>query len=144
MNANRIPRLFCFGLGYSACTLAAELGREGWRIAGTVRGESDNLQSLGYEIFQFDGAAPMRDLQSALAGSTHILSSVPPGPAGDAVLRFHAADIELLSTLEWVGYLSTTGVYGDRKAAGSMKVLRCSRQGNAAGAESRRKRGGVT
>ncbi len=113
MNANRIPRLFCFGLGYSACTLAAELGREGWRIAGTVRGESDNLQSLGYEIFQFDGAAPMRDLQSALAGSTHILSSVPPGPAGDAVLRFHAADIELLSTLEWVGYLSTTGVYGD-------------------------------
>ena len=51
---------------------------------------------------------------AAFACTTHILSSVPPGPAGDPVLSFHAADIAAIETLEWVGYLSTTGVYGDR------------------------------
>ncbi|MGE5145709.1 MAG: SDR family oxidoreductase, partial [Candidatus Eiseniibacteriota bacterium] len=47
-------------------------------------------------------------------GVTHVLSSVPPDDTGDAVLDHHARDIASCRTLQWVGYLSTTGVYGDR------------------------------
>jgi len=114
LNASRSLRLFCFGLGYSARALAAQLSRQGWRIAGTCRGDEAELESLGYEIHGFDGSAPLDNPRAALTGTTHILSSVPPSPAGDPVLSLHAADIEAIESLEWVGYLSTTGVYGDR------------------------------
>jgi nucleoside-diphosphate-sugar epimerase len=109
-------RLFCFGFGYSARALAAIVQAEGWRIAGTVRAETDaeELEARGYDIFRFDGAAPMADAASALAGTTHLLSSVPPAPEGDSVLLRHTADIEAIQGLDWIGYLSTTGVYGDR------------------------------
>jgi nucleoside-diphosphate-sugar epimerase len=55
----------------------------------------------------------MAEAATALAGTTHLLLSVPPDAAGDPVLRHHAADIAALD-LAWAGYLSTTGVYGDR------------------------------
>ena len=104
------PHLFCFGLGYSARALAAKLKEEGWCIAGTCRdaGESVALTALGYEIHPFDDKA-------ALAGTTHLLSSAPPGPGGDPVLERHGDAIAGLPDLRWAGYLSTTGVYGDRK-----------------------------
>jgi nucleoside-diphosphate-sugar epimerase len=112
--------LFCFGLGYSAQALARELRADGWRVAGTCR-EADRAEDLrrdGLDIHVFDGTAPMQDAAAALAGTTHLLLSVPPGDAGDPVLRWHAADIGALMTatsrLAWAGYLSTTGVYGDR------------------------------
>jgi nucleoside-diphosphate-sugar epimerase len=50
---------------------------------------------------------------AALAGATHLLSSVPPGEDGDPVLRHHETDIAAHGPWDWVGYLSTTGVYGD-------------------------------
>lgn len=114
MNGGQPRRLFCFGLGYSARELAARLAAEGWRIAGTSRGDGAELRALGYEMHRFDGTAPLEDPAAALAGTTHLLSSAPPGPDGDPVLQCHAADIERIETLEWIGYLSTTGVYGDR------------------------------
>jgi nucleoside-diphosphate-sugar epimerase len=49
-----------------------------------------------------------------LAGSSYLLSSVPPDEHGDPVLDLHGADIARTRSLRWVGYLSTTGVYGDR------------------------------
>lgn len=114
MTGDPTPRLFCFGLGYTARRLAEMLQGKGWRIAGTVRADGTELTARGYEMFQFDGSAPLQDAQNALAGTTHLLSSVPPGPSGDPVLDLHAADIEGVQALEWIGYLSTTGVYGDR------------------------------
>jgi len=109
-------RLFCFGLGYSALALARELQAEGWRIAGTCREEARRreLESLGIGALIFDRDHPLPDASAALAGSTHILSSVPPDAAGDPVLDLHGPAIEAESGLAWVGYLSTTGVYGDR------------------------------
>jgi nucleoside-diphosphate-sugar epimerase len=53
-------------------------------------------------------------LPDALAGVTHVLVSVPPDEQGDPVRDCHGRDIAALSTLRWLGYLSTTGVYGDR------------------------------
>jgi len=112
-------RLFCFGLGSSALALTALLKAEGWCIAGTCRSaeKAAALAARGIDTYRFDGEAPMADVAAALAGTTHLLISAPPGAAGDPVLRQHAADIATLSSLQWLGYLSTTGVYGDRQGA---------------------------
>ncbi|MFN4281648.1 MAG: SDR family oxidoreductase [Alphaproteobacteria bacterium] len=113
-----VSTLFCFGLGASALVLARRLRAEGWRVAGTCRGaeKAAALAAEGFETHLFDGERPMADSRAALAGATHLLMSAPPGPDGDPVLRHHAADIAGLSGgLAWIGYLSTTGVYGDRQ-----------------------------
>ena len=112
-------RLFCFGLGSSALALTALLKAEGWRIAGTCRSaeKAAALAARGIDSYRFDGEAPMPDVAAALTGTTHLLISAPPGAYGDPVLRQHAADIASLSSLQWLGYLSTTGVYGDRQGA---------------------------
>ncbi|MGQ0676228.1 MAG: SDR family oxidoreductase [Rhodospirillales bacterium] len=110
-------RIFCFGLGYSASALAERLSIQGWRVAGTCRTEDKRraLESRGVESFLFADGAPLADAGQALAGTTHLLSSIPPGGRGDPAIGAHAADIAALKTLAWVGYLSTTGVYGDRQ-----------------------------
>lgn len=108
-------RLFVFGLGFSALALARGLLAEGWRVAGTCRGaeKAAALAAEGIEIFRFDSTAPLAQPAAALAGTTHLLASVPPDGAGDPVLRIHAGEIAAVEGLRWIGYLSTTGVYGD-------------------------------
>lgn len=112
-------RLFCFGLGYSATVLAKRLLAGGWTVAGTCQGadKAAELSALGITACLFDGGRPLGDFAAALAGTTHLLSSVPPGKDGDPVLEAHAHDLAGLSDLRWVGYLSTTGVYGDTGGA---------------------------
>lgn len=111
------PHLFCFGLGYSATWLARELLAQGWRVSGTCRGEDkrQNLQAAGIGAHRFERGHPVADLPELLAGSTHILSSVPPDEAGDSVLDEHGGTIAEASPALWTGYLSTTGVYGDAR-----------------------------
>ena len=111
-----MPRLFCFGLGYSALALARRLGPRGFAIAGTVRTEdkAELLRAQGIDVYLFDRGRPLADPEGALAGTTHLLSSVPPDEAGDAVVDHHGALLAEVSGLLWAGYLSTTGVYGDR------------------------------
>jgi nucleoside-diphosphate-sugar epimerase len=110
------PRLFCFGLGYTARVLAGRLLARGWRVAGTTRSEDEarTLTRAGFEVFLFDRSRTLADPGAALAGTTHLLSSVPPDDDGDPVIDCHGADIAGLKGLAWAGYLSTTGVYGDR------------------------------
>jgi len=111
--------LFCFGLGYSACALARRLTREGWAVRGTsttAEGVS-RIAAAGYEALQFDGAAPGAGVAGALLASTHVLVSVPPDAAGDPVLRHHRSDLSRARSANWIGYLSTIGVYGDTGGA---------------------------
>jgi nucleoside-diphosphate-sugar epimerase len=109
-------RLFCFGLGYSALALAKRLLGKHWRVAGTCRSaaKAEALREIGIEPFLFDRNAPLADAAAALAGTTHLLSSVPPDAAGDPVIDHHGNDLVRLEGVKWTGYLSTTGVYGDR------------------------------
>jgi len=109
-------RLFCFGLGFSARALADAVLAEGWTVAGTCRSEEKRaaLRADGIDAFVFDRTQPMGDPRAALAGTTHLLLSVPPDAEGDAALDMHGADIAACAGIEWAGYLSTTGVYGDR------------------------------
>lgn len=114
-----MSRLFCFGLGYTAGFLARALAAEGWHIAGTSRDDAScrRLAGEGFAMHPLAPGRPLADPAAALAGTTHLLASVPPDASGDPVLAAHAADIVALGRLRWVGYLSTTGVYGDRGGA---------------------------
>ena len=104
-------RLFCFGLGYSAGFLARALGAEGWPVAGTSREGGDG--EGGIRLHRFTRGARLAEPAALLAGTTHLLVSVPPDALGDPVLAEHGGDIAALAGLAWLGYLSTTGVYGD-------------------------------
>jgi hypothetical protein len=111
------PRLFCFGYSYSAEFLARRLAPRGFRIAGTARTAERvaALAAAGIDAYRFDGTAPLP--LDALEGTTHILASIPPDADGDPALRWHGADLGRLPGLAWLGYLSTTGVYGDHGGA---------------------------
>ena len=101
-----MKKLLIFGLGYTANRLAARLAPLGWEIIGT--GQSARPGVLALE----DPALPAH-----IASASHILSSVPPdrNQGHDPVLAHYAA--ALARTPAWVGYLSSTGVYGDCQGA---------------------------
>ena len=105
--------LFCFGFGYSALALARLLIASGWVVTGTCRSteQAAALREAGFSAVLFDRHRPV-DL-AVLDGVTHLLVSVPPDARGDPVLDRHGEDIAALPGLRWLGYLSTTGVYGD-------------------------------
>lgn len=104
--------LLSFGHGYSARALARLLVAEGWTVIGTTRSpeKAERLRAEGVEPLVWPGA----DVTPALARATHLLTSVSPDGDGDPVLRQAGTEIaEAAEHLDWVGYLSTTGVYGD-------------------------------
>ena len=108
--------MFVFGLGFSAQALSMRLLAEGWTVRGTTRSSDKALRltDMGIEAHLFDAGQPLADL-SVLDGVTHLLASVPPGPDGDPILIHHRNDIAARAgEISWAGYLSTTGVYGDR------------------------------
>lgn len=90
--------MFIFGLGFSAKAIVGRLG--GWRVEATGR----------------DGTVGFDDeagVHAALARASHVLSSVPPGEQGDPVLARYGDALGH----RWLGYLSSTGVYGDTGGA---------------------------
>ncbi|WP_066817026.1 SDR family oxidoreductase [Frigidibacter mobilis] len=104
--------LLSLGHGYSAQALARLLLPQGWRIIGTTRSaaKAEALRVSGIEPLIWPGTP----LAPALAEATHLLTSIAPGEDGDPVLATHRAEIAAAAPhLQWAGYLSTTGVYGD-------------------------------
>ena len=99
-----MPRLLVFGLGYTTRALAARLGK-GWQVTGTSRDGRPGTTAFG------DEAA----IRAAVAGASHILSSVPPEGEADPVLDRYGALLKASGA--WLGYLSSTGVYGDTGGA---------------------------
>ena len=100
--------LLSIGHGYSAQALARRLLPQGWQIIGTTRTEAGAaaLRATGVQALVWPGA----DLTAALGKATHLLTSVAPGDS-DPVLQAISPQIAA-SQLRWVGYLSTTAVYG--------------------------------
>jgi len=94
-------RILIFGLGYSASRIAESLRAAGWRI--------DATGSAGSLAFEEEGA-----VLEALDAASHVLSSVPPGEADPVLARYGKA---LVGSGKWLGYLSSTGVYGDTSGA---------------------------
>lgn len=94
-----MPRLLIFGLGYAASTIVTRL--VGWQVSAT--GSAGDLD--------FDDRV---GVIAAIDAATHILSSVPPGEVDPVIARYGAA---LADGGKWLGYLSSTGVYGDTGGA---------------------------
>ena len=108
------PVLLSIGHGYSARAFAARLLAQGWSVIGTTRSaeKAEAIGETGAEALIW----PPGDLAGPLACATHVLVSAGPDAEGDPVLRNAEAAIRARAEdLEWVGYLSTTGVYGDRQ-----------------------------
>lgn len=110
-----MTHLFCFGLGYSAGVLAKRLSARGWAVTGTSTTAAGvaRISERGYTGLVFDGQSELQDDSQALSRATHILLSVPPGASGDPAHRFYGSTIANSPCVEWVGYFSTVGVYGD-------------------------------
>jgi nucleoside-diphosphate-sugar epimerase len=95
-----MAHLFIFGLGYSAKWIKRSLERLGWTVEATGRdGE-----------MAFEDEAAVRE---ALNRASHVLSSVPPAEKADPVLDRYGDALGQ----PWLGYLSSTGVYGDTAGA---------------------------
>jgi len=119
------PHLFCFGLGYSASWLARDLAGQGWRISGTHRPGDKCAEEGSIQTLPFDRATPIENFDDVFADVTHVLVSVPPDQAGCPVLDVHGDDLARhAGHVQWLGYLSTVGVYGD---TGGKPVVETSR-----------------
>jgi nucleoside-diphosphate-sugar epimerase len=112
----RNKKLFCFGFGYTAGFLSEKLMAHDWKIAGTTTNieKRDFLKKNGVEAWLFDQSHSIPDPVKTFADVTHVLLSVPPDADGDPAFNAHGADLAALKNLEWVGYLSTTAIYGDQ------------------------------
>ncbi|MEW2912020.1 SDR family oxidoreductase [Leisingera sp. JC11] len=100
--------LLCLGFGYTARALAPRLLAQGWRVIGTSR---EPVEADGVEMFTWPGQ------EVPLDGVTHVLNSIGPDAEGDPVLAAMGDKIAAAPDLEWVGYLSTTAVYGHHDGA---------------------------
>jgi len=109
----KTPVLLSFGHGYTAQALARRLMAKGWQVIGTTRSETraEAIRATGAEavIWPPVKAGPLLDL------ATHILVSAGPEAGDDPVLMHCAGALGARADqFHWIGYLSTTGVYGDR------------------------------
>ncbi|HYP62318.1 MAG TPA: SDR family NAD(P)-dependent oxidoreductase [Acidocella sp.] len=101
--------LLIFGLGYTGRAIARAAVAAGCNVTATTRGGA--APEPGVTLVPFNRA------QSAIEAATHVVSTAAPDEHGDPVLaRYHAA-LEAAPHLRWLGYLSTTGVYGDANGA---------------------------
>ena len=104
-------KMLVFGHGYCAGFLTQLLRARRWQVLGTTRGDPDRVAQAGALplIWPGDDARLRKEIATADA----ILVSAAPGPGGDPVLAAFHDDL-VGAKPRWLGYLSTTGVYGDR------------------------------
>jgi nucleoside-diphosphate-sugar epimerase len=100
--------LLIFGFGYSGRAIAKAANQAGIKVWATSRTPDSLTPEAGVTVMPFESA------ETALRNATHIVATAAPGDAGDPVLARYAAQISAAPSLGWIGYLSTTGVYGNR------------------------------
>lgn len=108
----RVMEMLVFGHGYTAGRLTPLLRADGWRVAGTTRDHPDRLRQVQAEPLIWPGEDAR--VGDAITRADAVLVSIAPDAAGDPVLAAFADRIARARP-RWLGYLSTTGVYGDRQ-----------------------------
>jgi len=114
-----MSKLVIFGLGYTAQVFARRMMSQGWEVFGTTRSEAtaQQLRGAGFDVAVFTGSEQSPEASEALVSATHVLASIAPGVDGDPVLAFHGDDLAKEPAVQWIGYLSTVGVYGNHDGA---------------------------
>jgi len=113
-------QVMIFGCGYSGTAIAKAFMADGARVSGTTRSEDKAaaLRGQGIDAFVFDGDVLDEKLSEAMRGATHLVQSIAPRDNGDALIRLAGDRLkEMMPKLQWIGYLSTVGVYGNHKGA---------------------------
>lgn len=106
-------RLFVFGLGYVGAAFANALRARGWEVAASAR-TSEQAEALRTQGVAAVDPADRDAMARALAGVNAILVTAPPGPDGCPALESLVPALAQAEAFpDWIGYLSTTGVYGD-------------------------------
>ena len=108
------------GCGYSGRAIGERLSRAGASVVGSTRDVSARGEALrvrGIEPIAFDGEHASDAVAARLAETTHLIVSIAPGEAGDPVIAHHADAVKNAPRLQWIGYLSTVGVYGNHDGA---------------------------
>ena len=107
-------RLFIFGIGYSARACIELLKKQCDWIAGTTRSAEKVaiLKKDEINAYIYDGETKTSEISSTLRNSTHLLISIAPNQNGDCVIPNFSNDI-INSSIKWIGYFSTVGVYGN-------------------------------
>jgi nucleoside-diphosphate-sugar epimerase len=110
--------VFFFGMGYSSLATARAIHRAvdpSIPVSGTTRtlDTAEELADTDYRMHLFDGQSPGRTLGDDLRRATHVILSIPPDENGDPALNLHRDTLDAAPDLEWIGYFSTVGVYGD-------------------------------
>jgi nucleoside-diphosphate-sugar epimerase len=110
--------VFFFGMGYSSLATARAIHQHvdaDIPIAGTTRSldSAELLADAAYRIHVFDGRLPSATLGDDLTQATHVVLSIPPDENGDPAFNLHRETLDRARGLEWLGYFSTVGVYGD-------------------------------
>lgn len=103
-----MPDLLIFGCGYSGTAVARAARDAGFAVTVTSRDPAAKNPGQGIRLIPFDDAA------AAIADAAHLLATAAPGEAGDPVLARYEAAIRAAGKLRWIGYFSTTGIYGDQ------------------------------
>lgn len=110
-------KLVCFGLGFTGSALVREVRARGWTASGTCRenAQKDFWVEAGVQSYGFDGKEGSEAVENAVREASHVLVTIPPQKeVGDVVLKYYKKILTGSSQLRWLGYLSTTGVYGNR------------------------------
>ena len=107
-------KLFVFGIGYSARACIELLKKQCDWIAGTTRSAEKVaiLKKDGISAYIYDGDTKTSEISNTLRNSTHLLISIAPNQSGDCVIPNFSNDI-INSSIKWIGYFSTVGVYGN-------------------------------
>lgn len=106
-------RLFVFGAGYSARAAIDALRADATAVTTRDANKRAAFLKEGITAHIFDGAQTAPALVGDLRAATHVLISIAPNEEGDPVLAHHGRDIAAAPDLQWIGYYSTIGVYGD-------------------------------
>ena len=105
-------KLLILGFGYSAIELANLCKQAGnWTVLGTSR-RPESFKDSGHNIINFDN---LNSVSEALKGATHVLISTPTDTENKdpSFVQFGQVISENALTIKWLGYLSSTGVYGN-------------------------------
>ncbi len=100
------------GLGNTGSYIAREATLRGFKVIGTARNVSRYTPPEKVDLISFDDVSPK------IGDLTHLVLTAPPDPTvGDPFLAAYKNELASAKSLQWIGYVSSTGVYGDRGGA---------------------------